>query len=293
MREKELKIAGGSLYYRTENGKAIVTGFQGDGTLVDLPEQAEGLPVAGIEKKAFLSRKNLSRVILPDSIEEIGDWAFAYCGGLREVKLPCRKILFGKTVFMECGSLEKLTGTRAPAELLAAAVTAFDAYYLLDLPEAGSVEWLEKWDNRLLAAMQAPDSEGFSRQVLCGEEDYGSTDLAAYVNGRRRRKAGLAFLRLLFPEALGEDIREMLEAYLRGSTKGSADGEEAWQVILREHGNDRRYYGLFADLGCITENNFDGILTDIGEEYPEMKAFFLRHREEKMWTRDFFADLEL
>lgn len=293
MQEKELEIAGGSLYYRVENGKIIVTGFQGTGASVELPEQIEGLPVAGIGKKAFLSRKNLRRVILPDSIEEIGDWAFAYCGGLREVKLPCRKVLFGKAVFMECGGLEKLTGTRAQAELLAAAVTAFDAYYLLDLREAGSEEWMEKWDNRLMAAMQTPDSEGFSRQVLCGEEDYGSTDLSAYISGRRRRKVRLAFLRLLFPEALGKDNREMLEAYLKSCTRGSGTGEEAWRVILEEHGNDRRYYSLFAGLGCITEDNFDGILSDIGEEYPEMKAFFLRYKEETLGVRDFFADLEL
>lgn len=291
--EKELELAGGSFRFRTEDGKTVITGFRGTAATVELPAQAEGLPVTGIEKKAFVSAKNLRRIVLPDSIEEIGDWAFAYCGKLREVRLPGRRVRFGRAVFMECGSLERLTGTRAQAELLAAAVTAFNAYYLLDLQEAGSGEWLKKWDNRLLEAMRAPDSEGFSRQVLCGEEDYGSTDMAAYVSGRRRRKAGLAFLRLLFPEGLERETRELLERYLRDSTRGSAGGEEAWQVILGEHGDDRRYYSLFAELGCITEDNFDGILTDIGDKYPEMKAFFLRHREGALGQGDFFAGLEL
>lgn len=293
MQEKQLAVTGGSLYYRIENEQIIITRFQGTASEVHLPEQVEGMPVTRIDKKAFLSRKNLRRVSLPDSMEEIGDWAFAYCGGLKEVRLPGREMRFGRAVFKECGSLAKLTGTRAQGELLAAAVTAFDAYYLLDLQAAGSREWLAKWDNRLMAMMQTPETEGYSRQVLCGEEDYGSTDLAAYTSGRRKQKVRLAFLRLLFSDSLSNDNRAMLEAYLRGHTKGSPSGEEAWQVILEEHGDDRAYYSLFAELGCITEENFDRSLADIGEEHPEMKAFFLRYKEEKLGVKDFFEELEL
>lgn len=293
IQEKELAVTGGSLYYRIENEKVTITRFQGMASEVHLPGQIEGMPVSRIDKKAFLSRKNLRRVFLPDSLEEIGDWAFAYCGGLREVRLPCLELRFGKAVFMECGCLERLTGTRAQGELLAAAVTAFDAYYLLDLQSAGSSDWLAKWDSRLMAVMQTPETEGYSRQVLCGEEDYGSTDLYAYTSGRRRQKARLALLRLLFSESLSNDRRTILENFLRGHAKGSASGEEAWQVVLEEHGNDRAYYSLFAELGCITEENFDESLGDIGEEYPEMKAFLLRYKEEKLGVKDFFAGLEL
>lgn len=293
MQERELEITGGSLYYVIENGKITITRFNGTALEVRLPERIEGVPVAGIGKKAFLSRKNLRRVFLPDGLEEIGDWAFAYCGALKEAVLPCGEVRFGRAVFMECGSLERLTGTHAQGELLAAAVTALDAYYLLDLQAAGSREWLAKWDSRLMAVMQTPETEGYSRQVLCGEEDYGSTDLAAYTSGRRRQKVRLAFLRLLYPEALPDGNREALEAYLRGHARGSAQGEEAWRVVLEEHGNDRAYYALYAELGCITEDNFDGSLRDIGEEYPELKAYFLRFKEERLGVRDFFGDLEL
>lgn len=293
MQERELEISGGSLYYGLEDGKVVITRFQGESSEAELPGHIEGLPVKVIGKKAFLSRKNLRRVFLPDSIEEIGDWAFAYCGGLKEVRLPGGAVRFGKAVFMECGSLERLSGTRAQGELLAAAVTALDANYLLDLREAGSEEWLTKWDSRLLAIMRVPDSEGYSRQVLCGEEDYGSTDFAAYTSGSRKRKARLAFLRLLFPEGLSDENRAFMETYLREHTRGSGEGDEAWQVLLSERGEDRRYYRLFAEIGCVTEDNFDGILADIGEKYTEMKAFFLRYKGEKLGVEDFFAGLEL
>ena len=56
MQEKELAVTGGSLYYGTEDGRAVITRFNGMASEVRLPERIEGLPVTRIEKKAFLSR---------------------------------------------------------------------------------------------------------------------------------------------------------------------------------------------------------------------------------------------
>ncbi len=51
---------------------------------------------------------------------------------------------------------------------------------------------------------------------------------------------------------------------------------------------------MFAELGCIRQDNFDGILGDIGENSPEMKAFFLKYMgERRKETGDFFESLEL
>lgn len=313
MQEKELKIAGGSLFYQIQQNEVCILRLQGNlqsmaGELC-IPAQVEGMPVTSIGKKAFLSKKYLRRVILPDTIAEVGDWAFAYCSGLREVELPKREISFGKSVFLECEVLEFLRvretggetadGQQKPeyqeemtAAFLAAAVTVGEAYYLLDIGEAGSREWLAKWDARMLAIIYTPDQEGFSKQILCGEEDYGSTDLNAYISHRRKMKVRLMMLRLLYPSGLDGDIREELQSYLKSHTKGY-DSEEAWEVVLDEHGEDRAYYGLFAELGCITEDNLDGILQDIGEKYPEMKAYFMRYKEEHIGYGDFFGELEL
>ena len=102
----------------------------------------------------------------------------------------------------------------------------------------------------------------------------------------------LMLLRLLYSFALDEDIKEELQTYLKSHTKGCAS-EEAWEVVLEEHGEDREYYGLFAELGCVTEDNLDGILQDIGEGYPEMKAYFMRYKAEYIGYGDFFGELEL
>ena len=298
MREKELELAGGSLYYEIKDGKAEITRFQGLASEVCIPDTLEGIPVTTLGKKAFLSKKNLRRVTLPDTLEEVGDWVFAYCDNLTEVCIPGKEIRFGKAVFLECRELRRISLRENSSnpdyqpELLAAAVKDFEAYYLLDIPAVGSKEWLDKWDSRLAAVLHASDREGYSRQVLCGEEDYGSTDLTAYISGKRKKKVRLALLRLLYPQDLAKPFKEELVQYLLAHTRG-CDSEETWQVILKEYGNDRAYFSLFAELGCVNMENLDGILEDIGENLPEMKAFFLRYREEKLESRSFFDELEL
>ena len=182
--------------------------------------------------------------------------------------------------------------TEAVAELLAAAVTVFDADYLLDTAEAGTKEWLEKWDAKLKAMLDAPETEGYSKQVLCGEEDYGSTDPEAYTGNRRKERVRMALLRLLHPAGCSEELKSRLEQYLLHLTKGCAH-EETWLVVWKEHGNDKEYYHLFADLGCITKENQNDILADIGEDYPEMKSFFMGLGQTGDNFQEFFDGLDL
>ena len=62
---------------------------------------------------------------------------------------------------------------------------------------------------------------------------------------------------------------------------------------MTEHGEDSGYYKLFTEIGCLTEENFDRILSETGENFPEMKAWFLKYKEETIGYTDFFADLML
>lgn len=268
---------------------------------IRIPLEVDGCPVEVIERKGFLSKKHLRKVTVHAGVKTVGDWAFAYCDNLHTVVFE-GKPQFGRAVFLECMGLRFLyLGTtpehagetdRAVAALLAAAVTTAEAPYLLDAEGAGSEEWFRKWDARMMVILHSEDDEGYSKQVLCGEEDYGSTDLVAYKSGRRKRKVRLALLRLLYPVGITESVKDSLEEYLRKHTKG-CESEETWQVILAEHGQESRYYQLFADLGCITEDNFDGILADVGADRPELKAWLMRYKEENLGYSDFFAGLDL
>ena len=311
--------------YRTDGEKAEITGYEGRDTRIEIPRRIEGCPVSSIARKAFLGQRDLYAVTLPESVEEVGDWAFASCAGLAEISLPKKAMRFGRAVFKNCGKLERIAvreygqeegvrgagnrkevnsekavpeeygreeGHYAEPELLAAAVSLMDAYYLLDPETAGSGEWLGRWDQKLSSVLRTSDREGYISHSVYGEEDYIGMDLEEYISERRKEKVRLAFLRLLHPRALAPALREELEMILQGFTWGCGGGE-TWQVLLGEHGDERAYYRLFAELSCINEENFSGILGEIGDGHPEMKAYFLKCRGEGHTEEDFFQGLEL
>lgn len=178
------------------------------------------------------------------------------------------------------------------SRLLAVAATKMEDPHLFRIEEAGTVEWLKKWDARMMVLMHEDDNEGYDKQVLAGEEDYERTDRVRFRNLKRQGKVRLALLRLLHPCGLADEIREELETYLRAHTKG-CQFEETWEVVLHEFGDDKDYYELFAKLGCVTEDNFDGLLQDIGDDHTEMKAYLMRYKEENLGYRDFFDELSL
>lgn len=300
---KEYEYQGEGYYLKLEERAdgLQVTSCGGRASLVQVPESVEGRPVTGIAKKAFLSRKHIRELILPPTIKRIEDWAFAYCGQMEQITLPGGIMELGKAVMVNTDALQKVNCVKEEesnqwsedvAYLLAGAVKDLDAYYLLDLQAAGGDEWFAKWDARLLAVMEEDDNEGYLKQVLCGEEDYGSTDLGAFLSGKRKKKVRLCMLRLQHNEGLSEKLENYLTAYLRAHTKG-CEQDETWQVLLQERNADKASWDLFLELGCATNKNIEAMLADMGENYPEMKAYFLRYKAEKLGYEDFFAGLEL
>ena len=300
---KEYEYQGEGYYLKlqeAEDGLQVVA-CGGRASLVQVPDALEGMTVTGIAKKAFLSRKHIRELILPPTIKRIEDWAFAYCGQLEQITLPGGVAELGKAVLVNADALQKINClpdenlrqcSEDVAYLLAGAVKDLDAYYLLDLQAAGSEEWFAKWDAKLLVAMQEDDNEGYLKQVLCGEEDYGSTDLVAFLSRKRKKKVRLCMLRLQHDQSLKEEMRVYLSQYLQKHTKG-CEQEETWQVLLQERNTDKESWDLFLELGCATDENMEALLSDMGENYPEMKAYFLRYKAEKLGYEDFFAGLEL
>lgn len=300
---KEYEYQGEGYYLKLQEGSdgLQVVACGGRASLVKVPETVEGMTVTGIAKKAFLSRKHIRELILPPTIKKIEDWAFAYCGQLEQITLPGGITELGKAVLVNADALQKINcvtdaglhqWSEDVAYLLAGAVKDLDAYYLLDLQAAGSKEWFAKWDAKLFAVMEEDDNEGYLKQILCGEEDYGSTDLGAFLSVKRKKKVRLCMLRLQHSLALKEDMLAYLSKYLQEHTKGS-EQEETWQVLLQERNSDKESWDLFLELGCATAGNMEALLSDMGENYPEMKAYFLRYKAEKLGYEDFFAGLEL
>ncbi|MGN0132215.1 MAG: leucine-rich repeat protein [Lachnospiraceae bacterium] len=315
MTERRYETAGAVYFYTNSESGATITGYEGTKMEVSIPPEIEGNAVCAIGKKAFFNRNGLFRIHVPETVRTIGDWAFAHCRDLEEIYLPRQEYELGRALFTECDSLKricltetgdsghgkdengetaKMDSVKGFGSLLAAVCGVLDAPYLFQTTERDNEEWLALWDTRMLTILHEDDMEGYTRLLLCGEEDYGSRENNPefFLSEKRKRKVRLAFLRLLYDKGLATANKKELKNYLLSHSKG-CESEETWQVLKEEHGEDIEYISLFLELGCLTMDNFDGILRDLGEEHPQMKAYFMRYREEKLGGYDFFEHLSL
>lgn len=306
MKTEEMNTEHGSLKYVAGGNDVMLTEYKGKDIALTLPDTIGGKPVTVIGKKAFLGAKTLQELTLPNCTETIQDWAFASCRSLEKMTLPRRRMNIGQGILKDCHKLRQIMTPEDEAEneenaenredvsyLLAAAMNKLDAFYLFDLVAAGSEDWLKQWDTRMLSLFKQEDMEGFSKMLLCGEEDYGSRENNPdyYIEQRKRFKVRLAMLRLLHDTGLSPAVKEKLASYLQSHKKGESS-EEAWKVVLEEHGDDRQYYRLLLDYECITEENLDAVLEDMGARHTEMKAFLMSRQNAKTEKKDAFAGLE-
>lgn len=296
---------GGQLVYVPYKKGIAVKRFRGTADRVYIPPEIEGKPVIAIERKAFLSCKTLQYIAVPDTVEEIGDWAFAHAEQLRSVSVPRHPLSSGKELFLGCKRLREIVLSSSQEEwaeyapqglyrMLAMAVTVLHDYFLFDPVEFGSDAWVKRWDEKLMALVELDDLDGFEELWTCGEEDYEGKDydIKSYPVEKRKMKLRIAYFRLMHLYKISDGTLNALREYLRCHTKGT-DTPEAWELIMEEHPNDLEYYRVFADSGCIAEENFDSLLEDMRDCSAEIKAYLLRYKEEHFAAKDAFAAFDL
>lgn len=295
-------------YEETSDGITIC-GYRGREGVLHIPENIDGKNVTRIGKKAFLGQKRLREIYLPKTIQSLEEWAFGYCEALRELHLYPEEISLGKGVFLGCVKLSgifleedledntKENSVRKEhgkdlAGLLASTVTVLDAPYLFDPKEVGSREWMEKYDTRVLTLLHQDNMEGYAETILCGEEDYGNNNMERFRMEKRMGKVRMLFARLLNDYGLSEVRRTECEDYLVRHMPPNRH-EETWQVVIKEHAEELPFYELLGRIGCITAENMERLLADLGGRQPEMKAYLMRYQEEHFKKQDFFAEFEL
>ena len=303
MKEECFELKEGKIHYIVKNGEIIITSYHGNGVGVEIPtsipHDGEILPVTVIGKKAFLGKKKVKKVVLPDSIKEIEDYAFANCAKLESIVIcpACRT--YGQGILQGCRGLRYIYNNHQEedgetAALLAATVEKLPASFLFDVKEAGNKQWMVQWDHKLLQFLRENDMEGFTTVILCGEEDYGSDEnsMSYFIRKKRLAKVELCFLRLMNAKMISDKVKEELEQYIRCHSKGG-ESEEAWQYVWKKHGTQREYYQVLIDCGGVTKENFDDILQDLGEDYSEMISYLMKYKEEVLGYDDFFSGLVL
>ena len=279
------QIENGILSYTIIDNSVCITGFEGTDAFLVIPEIIDGRAVCGIGRKAFLGNRSLQHIILPGTIEWIGEWAFGNCAQLRRVEFPCHPVQFGKGLFARDERLYEITcdsGDKEiffPSRLLALAVTMLDAEYMLDMTQAGCAEWYNRLDSRILAVLMEPAENALKNLVYCAEEDMGAKQEAC-LKEQERRKAYLALLRLVYPEYLEKETADKLKACLLD--KDGLQTGFAWEAVKSA---DDREQLLFCDiilkLNGIREENLPSVLEDLGDTFVELKVHLLRAWEQR------------
>ncbi|MBQ7385516.1 MAG: leucine-rich repeat protein [Ruminococcus sp.] len=95
--------------YTEDEGKAVITGYEGSETNLVIPAVLGGLKVEEIEDNAFYQNHNLSSVTIENGIKEIGDKAFYNCTGLSSVTIPDSVREIGDSAFSYCVYLTDVT----------------------------------------------------------------------------------------------------------------------------------------------------------------------------------------
>lgn len=273
--------------------------YRGKDVGVTVPEKVDEGNVTQIGKKAFLGAKTVTKIELPDTVDAIGDWAFASCSALKEIVIPARKISYGSGLFRDCDKLEKVTlkcqsdnavkNSDIPY-LLALAVSKMDAAYLFDIEKAGSADWINHFDSVISQILDRDDSDGFSKMLLCGEEDYvgDESNFDTYCLLKKKEKVRILLVRLLHPFDLGDSYRERFSKYLSGNMDAAV-----WPLVLEEHGDEQEYFKLLIDTGCINDSNISKLIDSMGERNTQMKGYLIRHKGENSRGGDFFGGLDL
>lgn len=305
MKYRELQTLQGAIEYVEDGGEIKISGYRGRDIEIVIPDTIDDLPVTALLKKAFLSVKSVRKVVLPYTVTDLGDFAFAFCSNLQSVTLSEKVEEIGAVVFKECAALKEIHVISENADdipqkkemdyahLLAATVGILEAPFLFRPGQIYDIDWIRQWDVRMMNIMQVDDMEGYSKLLLCGEEDYGSDENHpdVYKSSRIKGKIRLAMLRMMHDYGLTEERKDFLCKYLMQYKKGQ-ETEETWQVVLNEHGDEKEYYDLLMELALVDHQNLQGMLKDMGDQHAEMKAYLLNF-DEGSTSNDFFDGLDL
>lgn len=95
--------------YETTNGAITITGGCACSGVVTIPDTLDGLPVTSIADYAFIffhcGNQNLLSVIIPNSVTNIGAYAFAFRDTLTNVSIGSGLSNLGNAAFWDCSSL--------------------------------------------------------------------------------------------------------------------------------------------------------------------------------------------
>lgn len=101
------------LIYKKVSGEIVIIGVRTGVTDLNIPSTIEGMKVTRIENAAFepLGISTLKQITIPDTVVEIGSFAFNGVENLQKIVLPKNLKYMGGFAFENCKSLKEITVT--------------------------------------------------------------------------------------------------------------------------------------------------------------------------------------
>lgn len=98
----------GKYLYSIVNGRAIITGYEGEPEFLEIPQVIDNCTVTEITDRAFYGCRSLKRLILPPTMRKIGNESFYACYSLEQAILPDGLEKMGRAAFCGCTALEHI-----------------------------------------------------------------------------------------------------------------------------------------------------------------------------------------
>lgn len=94
-------------YTLLEDGTVTIDGYTGAPAKLEVPAEIDGYTVSALSESAFANKTELEKVILPDTLKEIGAYAFYNCTGLTDLEAPGLEKI-GYSAFYGCFYLKNV-----------------------------------------------------------------------------------------------------------------------------------------------------------------------------------------
>lgn len=303
--QKQYELQDGIIYYNEYDRRSVkedpflcITAYEGTAEFLAIPPQIDSKPVTAIAKKAFWGNRCLQHIVLPDTIDSVGDWAFSACYMLRDITLPYRDIDFGKQIFHKSEKLHEIfisdsfmEKDKALPKLLAMAVTTLEAEYLINPLQAGNDNWYQNLDSKILTVLNESEESALKNLVYCAEEDMGAKQEAC-LKALAYKKAGIAFMRIVYSNKITDVMEKQLTDFLLQRTKGCKD-ESAWEFVKESHNMRLKYCDKLFEINGINDENINEVLDDLDEDNVELKAYLLKKWQRRGQNIDIWESLEL
>ncbi len=99
----------GFSYVKLSDGTAMITGYKGNATNLNVPSKIGGMKVTAIGKMAFRANRKIMSATLPNSVKTLGQSVFANCSKLNKISLGKGITKIPAWTFQYCHSLKTFT----------------------------------------------------------------------------------------------------------------------------------------------------------------------------------------